>query len=198
MNRYPVNPAMTNASAEFSFLKGRVILVDGEFFCRYHGIRQLADRLASYLAANQMHLCLAKSAEAEIAARIDDPSTDPSYRRSLQSGLQFIRGFEVAGLIKPLGSENDSTAETFLKYIMLNRTSREIVVLTQQKWIFEDVSLLNSLRSVKAPAVQVRRLNNDGFLEPFQDNPHAAAASAEFPRSAAQPVSEALIRLGLA
>lgn len=198
MTEYPIFPPMTNASSEFSFLQGKVILTDGSIFCRYLSIKLLADRLASCLAENRMQLCLARSAEAEIARQIEDPSTEPSYRRSLQSALQFIRAFDEAGLIKLLGSEGDSSAETFLKYIMLNRTGQGIVMLTQQKWLYEDISALNNLRTVKAPEVIIRRLNNDGFLEPFQEIHRPTTSDKDQRKPVNQPISDALIRLGLA
>ncbi|MBQ7922520.1 MAG: hypothetical protein IJ325_08085 [Clostridia bacterium] len=198
MNRFPVNPTMNNTSDEFSFMKGKILMVDRWCFCRYHAIKALSDKLVPYLVANQMHLYLAESAVSDINRQIADPATDPSYRRSLQSGLQIIQVLEDTGLIKYIGSEDESTEETFLKFIMFLRTKREIVVLTQQKWLYDDITLLSSIRTVQVPRIHIRRLNNDGCLENFRDNPQTSpAADSDTRKCENQPVSNALMRLGM-
>lgn len=207
MNRFTAIPFATattnttntivNADDAYAFLDGKTILCDHRCLCRYRAVKTLLDTFLPYLAKRQMQICVAKSARAEIEKELAAPETDLSYRRSLQSGLQILELLTSADMIKLIGSENDSTEETFLKYIMLNRTGREIVVLTQQKWLFDDVEHLNALRTIQGHKVLVRRLNTEGMLEQFQLNQPQTAVPEQSPKLDSKPLTDTLARLGL-
>lgn len=162
---------------EFAFMRGATVLVDRWCFCRYRAVKVFLDRITPFLSQHRMQLCLAKSAQSDIRRQMADPSTEPSYRRSLQSGLEIIRALDEAGMIRYLGAESESTERIFLTHILYNRESN-IVVLTQQKWLYDDVLQFNALRTVRGNEVQIRRLDNDGCLACFVDSPQPAFAPA--------------------
>lgn len=92
----------------------------------------------------------------------------PDLAKNSTRSLNIIQQLRKAGLIELRGEESDNFADhVFLVVFSKFRMTHKLLLITEDKKLAMDIIALNKNRSVKANDVNVRRINQYGYLSGF-------------------------------
>lgn len=91
--------------------------------------------------------------------------------RNSKNSLKIISQLISAGLVEIRGEKNDNFADNVFQVVFTKfRLQHKLLLITQDNDLAKDIIALNSNKSVKANPVNVKRINQYGFLSNFAWN----------------------------
>lgn len=95
-------------------------------------------------------------------------ASNASLSKRAEECLKALQKLLKGGLIEVRGEKSDNFADNvFLSVFMKHRMNHKLFLITQDKKLASDIENLNSIKSVKAKPVQVRKIGKDGRLTDF-------------------------------
>ena len=95
----------------------------------------------------------------------------PELKKKAQSSLENLNKLISAGFLELRGEETDNFADNVFQVVFTKfRMTHKLLLITQDGDLASDINNLNSVKSVKANSVYVKRINKYGFLSNFEFN----------------------------
>lgn len=95
----------------------------------------------------------------------------PELKKKAQSSLEILNKLISAGFLELRGEETDNFADNVFQVVFTKfRMTHKLLLITQDGDLASDIHNLNSVKSVKANSVYVKRINKYGFLSNFDFN----------------------------
>lgn len=163
---------MTNVSfirpeVDYSVLNRSCVIIDPSSVVKYHGFKNFMQSYYPVLTKENRCFLISKSAIGELTKSVVENISNESYRNAVAEAIKNINFLVDNGQFKYYGSLGESNADSLLKYVMANRKSQTITVITQDGSLAHDVLSLNNLRSSPAPTISVRLITTEGYLKNF-------------------------------
>lgn len=93
---------------------------------------------------------------------------NPDLAKNSKNSLQIIQRLVNTGFIDVRGENSDNFVDNVFQVVFTKfRMTHKLLLITQDNDLAEDIISLNNNKSVKANAVNVKRINQYGFLSDF-------------------------------
>ena len=92
----------------------------------------------------------------------------PDFAKNSRNSLKIIQQLINAGFIEVRGEKSDNFVDNVFQVVFTKfRMTHKLLLITQDNDLAKDIISLNKNRSAKANDVNVRRINQYGFLSDF-------------------------------